>query len=319
MSAAYRTSRVLVAVALALVLATPASAAPTPATEPVAAEPAAGPPPGGEPPPAGPATEEAPPASDEPAEGDRAEAAAAFLEGSKYYELGQYPRAVEAFERAWELSHEPLLLFNLGQAHRKWYDVEPDIEHLRRARVAFENYDKRMAGSPGYDAKEIAGFLKELDAQISDAELNRETKEERAARAREEAERRRLELERQRREIRALHGSGISLLTLGSLTFAMGIAGMLTRVANRVVLDQASGGPRAINLSSAAEDAKRRNAFLVGGQIAYSGFIIGGVLLPAGIALEVVARVRERRTFGGPAKRRADVALGVDGTLTVRF
>lgn len=314
MSAVCRISRALVATSLAVSFATlprtstaaPAEPAPSPPPELTAEEPA----------PAEPPAEETPESA--PSD-DRAAAAAAFLEGSKYYELGQYPKAVDAFERAWELSHEPLLLFNLGQAHWKWFDVEPDIEHLRRARVSFANYDKRMSGSPGYDGKEIAGFLKEIDAQITDAELHRETKEERAARAREEAERRRLELERQRREIRALHASGITVLTLGSLTMAMGIAGLLTRVANRIVLDQSSGGPREVNLSSASEDAKRRRAFLLGGQIAYSGFIVGGVLLPVGIALEVIARVRERRAFGGPAKRKTEVAVGIDGSLTVRF
>ncbi len=81
-----------------------------------------------------------------------------------------------------------------------------------------------------------------------------------------------------------------------------------------------SGGPRTVNLQSAEEDAKHRNGFLVGGQLAFSGFIIGGILLPVGITLKVLGGVRERRALGSKRDKpkKADVAVTGDG-IRVRF
>jgi tetratricopeptide (TPR) repeat protein len=256
----------------------------------------------------------------EPAVDDRAAAAASFLEGSKYYELGQYPIAIEKFERAWELSHEPLLLFNLGQAYWKWFEVDPDAEHLRRAKQNFENYDKRMRGSPGYDATEVHRYVERIGEQLVKAEETAEARTERELRAREESERRRMWIERERQVVTGLNASGITLITLGSLTLVMGLAGVITRTANKVVLDQSSGGPREVNLSSAAEDAKHRRGFLLGGQIAFAGFIVGGILLPIGITLKVLGGIRERRALGRKDdKKRSEVAVSPNGTITVRF
>lgn len=255
--------------------------------------------------------DEPPPAPESDPVDDRAAAAAAFLEGSKYYELGQYPKAIEKFERAWELSNEPLLLFNLGQANWKWFEVDPDVEHLRRARQSFENYDKRMKGSEGYDPTEVQRFLERIDEQIAKAEETADQRKERELRALEESERRRLWIERERQVVNNLNASGIALITLGSLTLVMGIAGALTRTANKIVLDNATGGTRKVNLQSADEDRRRRDGFLLGGQLAFSGFIIGGILLPIGITLKVLGGVRERRALG--RKPKADVAITGDG------
>jgi hypothetical protein len=262
-----------------------------------------------------PETPEAPPVEQTEDE-KRGEAANAFLEGSKFYELGQYPKAIERFERAWELSNEPLLLFNLGQANWKWFDVDPDAEHLRRAKQSFENYDKRMRGSEGYDPTEIQRFIERIDEQLVKAQETADQRRERELRALEESERRRLWIERERQRVAALNAGGITFITLGSVALAMGISGALLRTANKIVLDNSAGGPGQINLQTAEEDRQRRDNFLLGGQLAYSGFILGGVLLPIGITLKVLAGVRERRVLGRAPK--ADVAVTADG-FRVRF
>lgn len=322
-----RRSGSFVALMCALAIATPSSiaaAAPSGASAPAttAAEPA----PASEPSPSGtePATTDAPPSetpeappADEPsAEDKRVEAAAAFMEGSKFYELGQYPKAIERFERAWELSNEPLLLFNLGQANWKWFDVDPDAEHLRRAKQSFENYDKRMRGSAGYDPTEIQRFVERIGEQLTKAEETADQRRERELRALEESERRRLWIERERQRVAALNAGGITFIALGSVALTMGIAGALLRTANKVVLDNSTGGPGQINLQTAEEDRERRDNFLLGGQLAFSGFILGGVLLPVGITLKVLAGVRERRVLGRQPK--TDVAVTGDG-FRVRF
>ena len=202
-------------------------------------------------------------------------------------------------------------MFNLGQANWKWFDVDPDAEHLRRARQSFENYDKRMRGSEGYDPTEVHRFIERIDEQIVKAEETADQRKERELRALEESERRRLWIERERQAVNNLNASGIALITVGSLTLVMGVAGALLRTANKVVLDNSSGGSRNINLSTAEEDRRHRDSFLLGGQLAFSGFIIGGVLLPIGVTLKVLAGVRERRALGRQPK--ANVAVTGDG------
>jgi hypothetical protein len=68
------------------------------------------------------------------------EAKAEYRAGSDAYALGNYEEAVRHFERAYELSQEPALLFNLGQSYTRWYDISNDIEHLKKARRLYENY-----------------------------------------------------------------------------------------------------------------------------------------------------------------------------------
>jgi hypothetical protein len=261
-----------------------------------------------------------PPAAPDVDEDPRAKAAAAFMEGSKAFELGRFSVAVEKFELAWELSHEPLLLFNLGQAQYRWFSVDGDPDHLRRARVYYQHYDKRMRGSEGYNDDEIAAILRSLELELEKAEEGEEGRVDRELAARAEAERQRALIEREKRIVRGFNASGNTLIVLGALTFVMGLGGILGRTANKVVLDNASGGDRGPNLSTAEEDARHRKNFLVGGQLAFSGFIIAGILLPAGIALRVVGEVRERRALGAAAKTKTRAKLDIDASgLTVRF
>ena len=312
--------RALVIATLALSLVPGVAAARIGAPEPASSAPATTPTdppadasgePGDEPPPV-PEVEEDP----------RAKAADAFLEGSKAFELGQFSLAVEKFELAWELSREPLLLFNLGQAQYRWFKVDGDADHLRKARVYYENYDKRMRGSEGYNDDEIEAILRSLELELEKAEEGQAGRIDRELAARAEADRRRALIEREKRIVRGFNASGNTLIVVGSLTFVMGLAGILVRTANKVVLDNSSGGDRGPNLSTAEEDARQRKNFLVGGQLAFSGFIIGGILLPAGIALRVVGEVRERRALGASAnaKKTARAKLDIDASgLTVRF
>lgn len=41
-----------------------------------------------------------------------------YERGLQHYNVGEYAQAIEAWKEAYKLSHAPLLLFNLGQAHR---------------------------------------------------------------------------------------------------------------------------------------------------------------------------------------------------------
>jgi tetratricopeptide (TPR) repeat protein len=52
------------------------------------------------------------------AQQSRGDPASLYAEGSKHFDLGEYDQAIEAFEAAYRLSHEPALLFNIAQAYR---------------------------------------------------------------------------------------------------------------------------------------------------------------------------------------------------------
>lgn len=78
--------------------------------------------------------------TDPDAESTEEEARDAYREGSNAYALGNYADAVVYFERAYELSQRAELLFNLGQAYTRWYDISNDVEHLKKARRLYENY-----------------------------------------------------------------------------------------------------------------------------------------------------------------------------------
>ena len=200
--------------------------------------------------------------SDSPEDADREQAAEAFRKGGDLYELGKYPEAVEKFQLAWELSHEVQLLYNIGQAYWKWFDVDPNIDHLRQARLFFNNYDKRMRLTEGYDPTEVENILKAIEAQI-------------------EAERRRIEeanrpkeiivqgpsgpseeeirKKQRRRTTTALNASGNTLIVLGSLSLGVGLGGLASRFAFGQVLGSTSNNDSMVSLLSAEEDQKRRD------------------------------------------------------------
>ncbi len=47
-----------------------------------------------------------------------------FEDGQKAYQLGEFPRAIREFRAAFDISGEPILLYNLGQAYRLAKDYE---------------------------------------------------------------------------------------------------------------------------------------------------------------------------------------------------
>lgn len=244
----------------------------------------------------------------------RQEAATLFREGSMYYELGQYEDAIPKFEAAWKLAPEPQLLFNLGQAHRRWFEIDPQIDHLRNSKTFFINYDKRMKSDPSYSRQEseyVATMIERLDAQI---ELEEAKKAERervimngpTTADLEEFEKRRIERQRKLEQARRLNGSGIGLIIVGSVTMGVGVGGVVARAAYKAILDNSSGGPDEPSLATADEDSRRRNGFLTGGQIGFGALIAGGVLLATGIGLRVAGGVMEKKTLATPEPKKPE-------------
>ncbi len=258
------------------------------------------------------ATPETPPAEDpEATEPDptQQEAASLFREGSMFYELGQYEDAITKFEAAWKLAPVPQLLFNLGQAHRRWYELDPDIDHLRQAKSFFVNYDKRLNTDSSYSAREadyVQNMIEKLEAQIEleenkEAERNRVIVNGPSAADIEALEKRRIEREKKLASARRLNGAGIGLIIVGATAAGVGLGGALARTAYKVVLDNSStGDPNSPSLATADEDRRRRSGFLLSGQVGFGGLIAAAIFLPIGIGLRVGGGVLERRTLATP-------------------
>lgn len=99
-----------------------------------------------------------------------AQAKAEYQAGSDAYALGKYEKAVAHFERAYELTRQPELLFNLGQSYTRWYDISNDLEHLKKARRLYENYVLSV-GATNLDEEQQAQAR--ADAQRRIAEVDR--------------------------------------------------------------------------------------------------------------------------------------------------
>lgn len=163
--------RSAVAPLLIVILAWPAraSAAPTasspvtsPVTSPVAA-PAAGAPPAAGREASGPG---AVPAPDEP--GPDASAEALYNAGEQAYWLGDFRRAVDHFEAAYARSGLPALLYNVGLATMRRYELTQDPEDLRRARAVLTNYAQELVKDPTLQqADNVPRLIAQLDATLA--------------------------------------------------------------------------------------------------------------------------------------------------------
>ena len=236
----------------------------------------------------------------------RREAAQHFWEGQRAYELGNYDQAIPAFETAWELSEEPTMLFNLGQAYWKRFEIDAKVEDLRKARRMFSNYDAKMQGQEGYDRRQIEGYLAALEVQIDAAE------EAEALRAQglavEGPSPEEIRLERRRKTTKSLHRSGTAFIVIGSVVGLAAVGALIGRGATGFMLDQAGGGEAGkANQNTADEDRDLRQSYSISGKVAFGSAIGTAFLLPLGITLKVSARVRDKedtRLYDAMERRR---------------
>jgi tetratricopeptide (TPR) repeat protein len=94
-----------------------------------------------------------------------------YEKGEKAYRLGQFEDAAISFEKAYEKSGLPDILYNIGLSHLRWYDVDPDIAHLRKAKVVFQNYVIEIQKNPELgDLEEAETLIKQIDEKITEHE-----------------------------------------------------------------------------------------------------------------------------------------------------
>jgi hypothetical protein len=86
-----------------------------------------------------------------------AEARAHYEEGTKAYNLGEYPRAVTEFKAAYNAKPDPLLLYNIAQSFRLGGDAA-------QALFFYRSFLRNMPGAP--NRKEVEGRIRTLEKQV---------------------------------------------------------------------------------------------------------------------------------------------------------
>lgn len=117
----------------------------------------------------------APTPADGEVEVDLSEAARLFDEGLARYEAADYEAAIEIFTQALAELREQgvhdfrtrgLLLFNIGRAHMRAYEIDEDVEHLRQAQAIFRRFTEE-----GKDERNAAeadpGDVREAEEQLA--------------------------------------------------------------------------------------------------------------------------------------------------------
>jgi len=95
------------------------------------------------------------------------EAGERFREGDKAYKLGDYVTAIAAFEDAFRLSEDPIVLFNIAQSYRKQYAVDQRRSRLVKARDLYRTFIREV--SDDNLRSQAEGLLAEVERMLAEA------------------------------------------------------------------------------------------------------------------------------------------------------
>ena len=84
-------------------------------------------------------------ADDDKSKGDMSRAETEFRKAEDLFAAGQYRDAVERYEKAYELSEIPDILFNIGQCYRNLGDYKSAVDHFERYLEGKPDADNRDA------------------------------------------------------------------------------------------------------------------------------------------------------------------------------
>jgi tetratricopeptide (TPR) repeat protein len=93
--------------------------------------------------------------ADSPADAD---ALRAYDEGTKYYTIGEFEKAIAAYKHSWELRPDPVLLYNIGQAYR----LEGDYP---KALFFYRSYLRNMPAAS--NREQVEKRITELDETVA--------------------------------------------------------------------------------------------------------------------------------------------------------
>lgn len=190
-------------------------------------------------------------------------------EGSEYYAQGNYEKAIELWEKSYDLSKEPLIFDNIAHAYERFGNPKKAYEYLSKWRET----------SPESEHETLDARLKNLEDRIRKDEEAEKERLEKERKAREEAE-------RKRREQAALPILPIALAGAGGAMVVGGIVVDIVASSKRPDKDQVcrTSGDRLVCAASDQDAIKTSNT------LAYIGdalWIAGGLAAAAGIVLIV--------------------------------
>lgn len=104
-----------------------------------------------------------------------------YEEGRRAYRKGDMSLAIEKFEAAYDLTENPIILYNIGLTYRRLYDESKDVVHLRRAKVVLENFRIEIARDSGLGSPdEVAQALGEVEQLLAIVDGDENAREEEA-------------------------------------------------------------------------------------------------------------------------------------------
>lgn len=197
-------------------------------------------------------------------DGGDEEARALYAAGEVAYDEGRFEDALTQFQRAYELSGRPELLYNVGLAATNAGDE-------RTALAALERYIAEIPDAPNRGI--VEGRIANLRREIDEEDANeRAAEEERARQADDEAARARAGADGTR-------AVGWALVITGGVLAAGGVATLVAGLLDVATVEGAAAGTPWASL----RDAFERAPILTG--VGYAALGVGCVLLGAGLGL----------------------------------
>lgn len=96
------------------------------------------------------------------------DAEALYQQGEQAYWLGDFELAVARFEAAYAASHLPALLYNVGLAYLRRYELSADPQDLQRARAVLRNYSLELEKDPSLgQAENVPKLLAQIDELLA--------------------------------------------------------------------------------------------------------------------------------------------------------
>ena len=80
-----------------------------------------------------------------------------FANGNSYFQVSRYEDAAREFQHAYDISHQPELLFNIGRAWESAGNIQASLD-------AYQRFDE--AGSPGFDREILHARMETLRGRL---------------------------------------------------------------------------------------------------------------------------------------------------------
>ncbi len=203
-----------------------------------------------------------------------------FVDAQTSYQQGKYREAIELFKKAYDLVHDPVYLFNIGQSYRKIADCVP----------AHDYYVQYLDADPQASNKDkVEQWIFELRPCVDKAR-------ERDAAARAAAERQRPSAPAVPVETEVDHGApfriaGIALAGVGMLGLVVGITYGVKGNGIQDDIDERCTAPNTClwdspEIQALHDDGETANTR------AMIGYVGGGIAIAAGVGLYMFGRTR---------------------------